>query len=93
MSALERIRNDLADEVRKYEQFAKTNASAKMLLKRGICCFPCTLNEVRRCEQQLVPHHWFLAILKKLEECHTGGRFVKSRVPMLLAVGRLFRWT
>ena len=41
-----RIRNDLTDEVRMFEQIAK------------ICCFPQKLNDVWRCEQRLVPHYF-----------------------------------
>ena len=35
-----RIRSDFSDEVRKFEQVAKTNVSAKMPRERGSCCFP-----------------------------------------------------
>ena len=53
-----RIRNDLTDEVRMFEQIVITSASAKMLWGRCICCFPWKLNDVWRCEQRLVPHYF-----------------------------------
>ena len=46
------IRSHLADEVRKYEQIANTNVA----LGTWHLCRPWKLHEVRRCEQQSVPH-------------------------------------
>ena len=36
-----RMRSDLIDDARKYDQIAKTNGSGKKLSGRDICCFPC----------------------------------------------------
>ena len=45
-------------EVRMFDQIAITSASAKMLWRRCICCFPWKLSDVCRREQRLVPHHF-----------------------------------
>ena len=65
------MRSDLTDEVRKYDQIVKTNASAKKLCGRGICCFLWNLNEIRSGEQQLVLHCWVPTFLKSGDERRT----------------------
>ena len=38
-----RIRSDLTDEARKYEQLATASGSAMLLWRRGMCCFSCAV--------------------------------------------------